>query len=78
MTDHRPKPGVSRSNRISDEGLIRLEKQLKSGTRISDQVLVQWVRRYGTPALALIRQHGRDPLGVDEYIDDKIKDRKSG
>jgi hypothetical protein len=34
-----PAPGVSREQRISDEGLQRLQKQLQSGVRISDRVL---------------------------------------
>ena len=34
--NHKPSsPGVSRENRISDEGLLRLEKQLASGTKIA-------------------------------------------
>jgi len=32
-------PGVSREQRISDESLKRLEKQLKSGTNVSAVVL---------------------------------------
>ena len=48
------KPGVSREQRISDEGLMRLEKQLRSGINISEQVLAQWVKRYGDDARDLI------------------------
>ena len=70
MTDHHPRPGVTRSDRISDEGLKRLEKQLKSGTRISDQVLAQWVRRYGQTALNLIRQYGRHHSMFDGLVDE--------
>lgn len=52
-------PGVSRADRLSDEGLIRLEKQLQSGTKMTDMVLAQWIRRYGDPARELIREQGR-------------------
>ena len=55
MTDN--KPGISRDNRISDEGLLRLEKQLQHGAQISDAVLQQWVKRYGGAALELIRRY---------------------
>jgi len=56
MTHHKPAPGVSREARISDEGLQRLERQLKSGT-ISQTVLTQWVRRYGDAAQQLIDRY---------------------
>jgi hypothetical protein len=52
-------PGISRDNRLSDEGLARLENHLKRGSQISDAVLSQWIRRYGDPARELIRRHGR-------------------
>ena len=51
-------PGVSRENRISDEGLARLEKQLKLGIKINEQVLQQWVRRYGDDARRLLQKYG--------------------
>jgi len=51
------KPGVSREQRISDEGLMRLEKQLRSGINISEQVLAQWVKRYGDDARDLILKY---------------------
>jgi len=51
-------PGVSRQQRISDEGLARLDKQLKSGVRISSQVLQQWIKRYGDEARMLLKSHG--------------------
>jgi hypothetical protein len=51
-------PGVSRSDRISDEGLRRLEAQLNAGARIADAVLRQWIRRYGDSARHLLRRHG--------------------
>jgi hypothetical protein len=53
-------PGVSREKRISDEGLARLEKQLKLGIKISEQVLQQWVRRYGDAARDLCKKYHRD------------------
>ena len=54
-----PTPGISRQARISEQGLARLEAQLLRGTGISNQVLAQWIRRYGEPARALIESHGR-------------------
>jgi hypothetical protein len=59
MTDSKPAPGVSRQERLSDEGLARLEKQLASGVNISTPVLMQWIRRYGDRARAIIRKHQR-------------------
>jgi len=58
MTDRKPSPGVSREQRISDDGLARLQKQLDSGVRIAKPVLQQWVKRYGEAARQLIEQHG--------------------
>lgn len=49
-------PGISRSNRISDEGLLRLEKQLASGARMRPEILAQWVKRYGAAAEAVIKK----------------------
>jgi len=54
----KPTPGVSREQRISDEGLVRLEKHLRSGTKISAQVLNQWVKRYGDNAKVLLDRYG--------------------
>lgn len=51
------KPGVSREQRFSDEGLSRLEKQLNSGVNISSPVLLQWVKRYGDPAIEIIQKY---------------------
>ncbi len=51
------KPGVSREQRISDEGLKRLQKQLQSGVRISESVLEQWVKRYGDAATDIIKKY---------------------
>ena len=59
MNDHIPRPGVSRSDRLSDEGLTRLEKQLESGVNISSNVLAQWIKRYGDPAREIIIRHKR-------------------
>jgi len=56
----RSSPGVSRENRISDEGLERLERQLKLGIKIAQPVLQQWVRRYGNPARKLLKSYGYD------------------
>jgi hypothetical protein len=56
MTPRKPAPGVSRDARISDEGLQRLERQLKAGT-VSAAVLEQWVRRYGDAARELIDKY---------------------
>jgi len=53
-------PGVSRDNRIAEEGLQRLERQLASGRRISQQVLDQWVKRYGPAAQAIIERHQKN------------------
>ncbi|MGB5261757.1 MAG: hypothetical protein WBO34_14730 [Gammaproteobacteria bacterium] len=54
-------PGISRDNRISDEGLQRLETLLQRGGQVSDAVLAQWIRRYGDAARKILRRHGRDP-----------------
>lgn len=66
MSDFQPRPGVSRSNRLSAEGLLRLENQLATGARMTDQVLAQWIRRYGEPARDIIREHGRDSQAFDD------------
>ena len=50
--------GVSREQRISAEGLARLEKHLKLGNKISKQVLHQWVKRYGDSAVNLLKKYG--------------------
>ena len=60
-----PSPGVSRIERLSDEGLQRLERQLASGSQISDAVLAQWLQRYGESARVVIRQHGRYHAGLE-------------
>ncbi len=52
-----PSPGIDRDDRLSDESLRRLEKQLKTGRKPSQQVLDQWVKRHGEPALKLIEKY---------------------
>ena len=59
-------PGVSRANRLSDEGLSRLQKQLSSGAKMTDLVLAQWIRRYGELAREVIREHDRYIVEFDE------------
>jgi hypothetical protein len=60
MNDKKPVPGVSRSERLSNEGLTRLESQLKSGVNVSPMVLAQWIKRYGKPAVEIIKKYQRD------------------
>ena len=50
-------PGVSREQRIPDECLKHLQKQLQSGVRISEPVLQQWVKRYGDAAIEIIEKY---------------------
>ena len=59
MNDKPRTPGISRDKRLSDDGLQRLERQLRSGSQISDPVLTQWIRHDGEPARKIIRRHGR-------------------
>ena len=59
-------PGVSREQRISDEGLKRLEKQFNSGVKPSSMVLKQWIRRYGEPARVLIKKYDMYTSGLDD------------
>ena len=63
------RPGISRQDRISEEGLDRLEKQLQRGARMAAQVRQQWVRRYGQAAIELFEKYEYDPdegqLAVD-------------
>ena len=56
MSRRKPVPGVSNRERTQDEGLRRLERQLKVGT-VSVAVLEQWVRRYGAAAQQLIDKY---------------------
>ena len=61
-----PEPGVSRESRLSEDGLQRLEKHLAGGTRISPQVLAQWIRRYGDPAKEIIQRYGRYSVDLED------------
>jgi len=47
-------PGISRKERISEEGLQRLERQLARGAKMSPRILEQWVKRYGEAAEELM------------------------
>ena len=60
MDTKKPRPGVSRQDRLSDEGLTRLEKQLDSGVNISPKVLEQWIKRYGNAAREIINKYKRN------------------
>ncbi|MBE9563964.1 MAG: hypothetical protein IMF17_01880 [Proteobacteria bacterium] len=53
-----PNPGVSRDARISNEGLSRLEKHLQLGTKMSEPIRQQWLKRYGDEARVLLKKHG--------------------
>jgi hypothetical protein len=59
MNNNSPKPGISRQQRLSEEGLLRLENHLQLGTAMRDQILAQWIRRYGEPARILLKRYGR-------------------
>ena len=65
MTKMPRTPGVSRDERLSDEGLQRLEKQLASGVRVNTLVLAQWIRRYGDEARQIIKRHGQYTVELD-------------
>jgi hypothetical protein len=65
MTETERRPGIGRDQRISQEGLERLARQMQSGAAISDQVLTQWIRRYGEPARRIIRDQGRYHPGLE-------------
>ena len=60
IIDKNATPGVSREQRISDEGLQRLQKQLQFGARISNVVLQQWIKRYGDDARDIIQKYQSD------------------
>ncbi|MGD8581450.1 MAG: hypothetical protein PVG12_05905 [Gammaproteobacteria bacterium] len=60
MNNKKPIPGVSRPGRLSNEGLSRLENQLKAGVNVSPMVLAQWIKRYGEPAVAIIKKYQGD------------------
>ena len=59
MNRRTPAPGVNRAERLSSDGLDRLDKQLGSGVNISIEVLAQWIRRYGDQARLIIRKHNK-------------------
>lgn len=65
MTETERNPGIGREQRISQEGLERLARQMKSGAPISDTVLAQWIRRYGDPARRIVREQGRYHPGLE-------------
>ena len=68
MTDYNnknPQPGVSRDERISDEGLQRLENHLKNGSRMNPSILKQWSKRYGESARQLIRKYDQYTSEID-------------
>lgn len=65
MNRKQSNPGVTRDDRIADEGLQRLDKQLGSGVRVSQQVLSQWIKRYGKPAVEIIKRHGCYSAALD-------------
>jgi hypothetical protein len=66
MPQRDAQPGIGRERRLGDEGLRRLEAQLTRGTRLSDAVLAQWLRRYGEAARQLLRAHGCYHRGLEE------------
>ena len=65
MSTEQPVTGISRTDRLVAEGMVRLARQLAHGSQISDEVLAQWLRRYGEPARVLIKQHDRYHAGLE-------------
>jgi len=65
MSTGQPVPGISRTDRLAAEGLERLARQLAHGSQISDEVLAQWLRRYGEPARVLMKQYDRYHAGLE-------------
>jgi len=57
-SNNKPRPGVSRENLISDDGLERLRKQLSKGPKMSQIVLKQWLKRYGDEARCVMKEFG--------------------
>jgi hypothetical protein len=53
------KPGVSRAQRLGEEGLARLERQLRQGAAMSPPVRMQWIKRYGDSARILLEKYGQ-------------------
>ena len=60
MKTRKPEPGTARGQRLSDQGLARLERQLASGVNVSKHVLDQWIKRYGDAARKIIAKHRAD------------------
>ena len=69
MHDKPRTPGITRNDRLSNEGLQRLDRQLAFGSQISNTVLRQWIRRYGEPARDIIRRHGRYHSDLEPLAD---------
>lgn len=65
MSTKQPKPGVSRSERLSEEGLERLENQLARGIKIGQPILAQWIKRYGEPARHLIKKYDQYNINLE-------------
>ena len=74
MTNEKPTPGVSRTSRISGEGLQRLDTQLQRGGNISTQVLSQWIRRYGDDARKIIKHHQQWREELDDISGESSSD----
>ena len=65
MNSKMPNPGVSREDRISDEGLQRLENHLQNGSRMNPMILKQWIKRHGEPARQLIKEYDQYHSDMD-------------
>lgn len=61
-------PGVTREDRLSEEGLLRLDRQLTRGGKISNFVLAQWIKRYGDSARNIIKKHNCYSDELVEFI----------
>ncbi|HHZ88696.1 MAG TPA: hypothetical protein EYN26_05225 [Chromatiales bacterium] len=59
MSDKIPSPGISRENRVGEEGLSRLRAHLERNAGINPIVLTQWIRRYGDDARQLLKEFDR-------------------
>lgn len=59
MSEKNSTPGIDRQQRISDEGLQRLARQLQTGAKMSAAVRQQWIKRYGADAEALFARYLR-------------------
>lgn len=65
MSERPSVPGVSREERLSEEGLMRLERQLLQGAPMNRAVLAQWIRRYGEPARTILKKHGHYSVDLE-------------